>query len=215
MKWIFGIMICFPMLCVGKSLPDSSGDPEIGDDPVAYYLVVEKVNMNFGSRVTTYRVTSLDLISKEPMGPNCSRTITPKYAKVTQRRMTHTVGSQAVTAPVLFDESFKPVAIQTPAAPFLQRKKTANPMTVDIDLIATYERVLDKGYTSVDMLKRVANQRFFAGDLTVAAKWYSRLFETSDNLDAIYYYRFAQALKAVNRNDESAKMLALFREKDR
>ncbi len=213
MRWIIGLVVFVPLICGGQ-LRGPAVYIDTGDDPVAYYLVVEKVNMSFGSRVTTYRVTHPDLISKHPMGPNCSRTVTPKYAKLPPRRMAYTIASPVAVKPAFFAATFNPVAARVPARPFLQRNETAT-MTVDIDLIATYERVLDKGYTSVDLLKKVANQRFFSGDLILAAKWYSRLFEVSPNLEAIYYYRFAQALKAVNRNDESAKMLAVFREKDR
>ena len=213
MRWIIGLVVFVPLICGGQ-LRGPAVYIDTGDDPVAYYLVVEKVNMNFGSRVTTYRVTHPDLISKHPMGPNCSRTVTPKYAQLPPRRMAYTIASPVAVKPAFFAATFSPVAARVPARPFLQRNETAT-MTVDIDLIATYERVLDKGYTSVDLLKKVANQRFFSGDLILAAKWYSRLFEVSPNLEAIYYYRFAQALKAVNRNDESARMLAVFREKDR
>jgi hypothetical protein len=82
--------------------------------------------------------------------------------------------------------------------------------SVKVNIVDTYERILDKGYESVDMLKKVANNRFYDGNLPIAAKWYTKLFALTTDLDAEYYYRYAQSLKSVNELDKSKEMMAVF-----
>jgi hypothetical protein len=82
--------------------------------------------------------------------------------------------------------------------------------SVKVNIVDTYERILDKGYESVDMLKKVANNRFYDGNLTAAAKWYTKLFALTKELDAEYYYRYATSLKSVNELDKSKEMMAVF-----
>jgi hypothetical protein len=60
------------------------------------------------------------------------------------------------------------------------------------------------------MLKKVANNRFYDGNLTAAAKWYTKLFALTKELDAEYYYRYATSLKSVNELDKSKEMMAVF-----
>ena len=86
--------------------------------------------------------------------------------------------------------------------------------TVNIDIIETYERVLDKGYKSVDMLKKVADRHFFKDELVVAAKWYGQLFEMTTDFESIYYYRYAKSLEAINEPEKAAQMMAVFKSKN-
>lgn len=221
-------------------------------EPIVSYRVVEKINMNFGSRVTTYTVPTLDLVSTINLGPNNSRVITPVYGKSKPKRKTQAVALENRTiASSNTIAVFKPspqtiAALPTLASvdPVVKRRNSVGSatsvksvsapvtntaiapaatekapekkesMTVKIDLISTYERVLEKGYRSVDMLKKVSNARFFDGDLIKAEKWYSELFKMTDDLEAAFYYRYAQSLKAVNQNDKAKQMMALFEKKD-
>lgn len=91
-------------------------------------------------------------------------------------------------------------------------KKKENYVTIDI--VNTYERVLEKGYKSVDMLMKVADRHFLNNELDQAAKWYNQLFEITKDLDAVHYYRYAKALEAVNELDKSNEMMAIFRLKN-
>ena len=97
----------------------------------------------------------------------------------------------------------KPVALEIKVP---ERKKDY----VEIDITSTYERILEKGYESVDMLYKVANRHFFNGDLVAAAKWYSKLFELSKEVDSVYNYRFAQCLKAVGQTDKADQLLKIY-----
>ena len=47
-----------------------------------------------------------------------------------------------------------------------------------------------------------------------AAKHYAQLFEMSTNLEASYYFRYAQALKGINEMEKSEEMMQLFKSKN-
>ena len=163
------------------------------------YKVEERINMNFGGRITTYEVSTLSLVSTNDLGPNNVRVVTPKYVKskpvVNTKMATKPLEGQA--------KNLKPTSVDLVIP---QRKKDY----VEIDIARSYERILEKGYQSIDMLYIVANRRFFDGDLEIAAKWYAKLFELSKNLDSVYNYRFAQCLKAVGQSEKASQMMKIF-----
>ena len=179
--------------------------------PIVSYHVEERINMPFGSRITTYEVSSLSLVSTNDLGPNNVRIVTPKYAKV-----------RASVKPIaMATASIEKSKIANPeiAAPAISYKYNAITPTekkkyVDIDVLGTYERVLDKGYKSVDMFKKVGDKRFFGGDLVVAAKWYSQLFAMTTDLDPVYFYRYAESLKSVGLVDKATEMMTIFENKN-
>lgn len=182
---------------------------------VAYYHVVEKINMNFGSRETTYNVPKLSMVSKSEMGPNNSRTITPKYGKVRNKTVAAVVTNTASMVAAKTEIS-APLNVVIPIASKPEKVVVEKEdMTVKIDLLRTYERVLDKGYKSIDMLKKVANGRFFDGDLLIALKHYDTLFQMTEDLEPVYYYRYSQCLKADGQNSKASKILEIFKERER
>lgn len=80
-----------------------------------------------------------------------------------------------------------------------------------IKIIESYERVLEKGYITEAMLIKVADYRFFDGDLVTAAKWYSQLFEfCPEELEAVYFYRYAKSLESVNQIEKAKEMMAIY-----
>lgn len=83
-----------------------------------------------------------------------------------------------------------------------------------IDAIRTYEKVAKKGYKSIDLYQKVANAYYFNGELEKANSWYANLFSLKKPVDAEYYYRYSQTLKAVKNYKKSDEMLALFHEKN-
>ncbi len=85
---------------------------------------------------------------------------------------------------------------------------------IEVDIVQTYERVMGKGYKSDAMIKKVADRHFFNGDLVLAAQWYTELFDClPSELEAVYYYRYAQSLKAVNQPEKATEMMKLFESK--
>lgn len=192
------------------------------DEAIVSYHVIEKINMVYGPSITTYNVSNLKYVSTNDLGPNNSRVIIPKFAKTRAKktRLTEAKAVQSKTA----EEISIPVEISTPTeiaipveianseeALLLEKKKES----VTVDLIPIYESVLDKGFVSIDMLKMVGDSRFFNGDLVLAAKWYDQLFALTTDLDAIYFYRYAQSLKAIKQLDKAKEMMKIFESKDK
>lgn len=179
-----------------RLIPDNSNDVAV----VAYH-VEERINMKFGSRITTYEVSNASLISTNDLGQNNTRVITPKYGKVKQA-----VYTVVTLSPVAAVQKEIKIEVAIPK----NRVKSVN-----IDILRTYERVLEKGYRTEEMVRRVANARFFDGDLDVAAKWYAQLYEMSPNWEPVYYYRYAQSLKAINQTEKANEMMQLFESKNK
>lgn len=175
------------------------------DRAILYYHVEERINMNFGSSVTTYDVSSLSLVSDRNLGENNTRIVTPKYGKPKVKAVAVDLKLQ----PSVVAKSEKPTALAELIRPVsLQPEKKLK--YVEIDLLGTYERVLDKGYKSVDLLKKVGNSRFFVGDLEKAAKYYAQLFSLTTDLEAEYYYRYSQALFSIQETEKAKEMLHMY-----
>lgn len=197
----------FSYSCFAQSNTKVFNDLASGDEIIAYH-VEERINKPMGSSITTYEVSSLSLVHTNDLGENNTRIVTPKYGKARAKATALTVES-AVTA-----NAPKTVITTSTVAPI--KNVITAPVAKDkvvIDVVGTYERVMDKGYKSVDMLIKVADRHFFEGDLVLAAKWYAELFATKDDLEAVYYYRYAQSLKAINQNMKAAEMMKIFETK--
>ncbi len=86
---------------------------------------------------------------------------------------------------------------------------------VYINAINTYERVAEKGYKSADMFKKVANSYYFNAEMDKAAKWYGELFTITSDVEAEYYYRYAQSLKSIGQNEKANEMMEKFIQKNK
>jgi len=176
--------------------------PDDDNTFVVSYHVEERINMKFGGRVVTYDVSNINLVPTNDLGHNNVRVVTPKFAKIKALEK-----QQSPPIPLTIPLIRKPTVTTEKLAEDSQKKY------VNIDILSTYERVLEKGYKSVDMLKRVANARYFDGDLVIAAKWYMQLFATTTELEVEYFFRYARALTNIGQNEKAAEMMALFDKK--
>lgn len=79
-----------------------------------------------------------------------------------------------------------------------------------VDLLKTYERVIDKGYKSIEILKKLGNASYFNNELDKSAKWYDQLFALTNDLEPEYYFRYAQSLKSIDKIDEANEMMKKF-----
>ncbi|HEX9980206.1 MAG TPA: hypothetical protein VGB50_06545 [Flavobacterium sp.] len=198
---------------------------------VASYHVVERINMNFGGRITTYDVSDERLISKVNLGPNNTRTVTPRYAKKPKEKTKEEAVAITTAAAVLHHEQpeaslavipafAEPAKVEpVKAQPVVETAKvepvaTEEKKYVNIDIVDTYERILEKGYKSVDMLRKVANNRYFDGDLAKAAKWYSQLIAQTNDLEPEFYFRYSKALRFINQVDKANEMMKIFESKN-
>jgi len=205
---------CFAQLAASKTpVIAAAGKTQIQTDKKAAddglvieaYYVEETINMTFGRRVTKYEVSKLDMVNTYDLGPNNTRTVTPIYRKPKLKQAEVPLMAKVVID--IPDEKVEPVkvAVARPA-------ETAK--YIDIDISKTYTKVVDKGYKDIDMLKKVADKSYFEDDMEAAAKYYAELIEVGKNLDPIYYYRYAESLKAINQPEKANEMMVLFESKN-
>lgn len=190
--------------CFAQSNSGNLSDLASGEEIIAYH-VEERINRPMGSSITTYEVSNLSLVHTNDLGLNNTRTVTPKYGKVRPKATALTLEAAATS------DAPKSAITATVVAPI--KTVIEAPENIDkvvIDVVGTYERVMDKGYKSVDMLIKVADRHFFEGDLVLSAKWYAELFAAKSDLEAVYYYRYAQSLKAINQHAKAAEMMKIF-----
>jgi outer membrane protein OmpA-like peptidoglycan-associated protein/tetratricopeptide (TPR) repeat protein len=67
-----------------------------------------------------------------------------------------------------------------------------------VDAIATYEKVVKKGYKNPIMLQRLGDAYYFNAQFKEAGQWYKELFSIQPKAsNPEYYYRYAQCLKSA------------------
>jgi tetratricopeptide (TPR) repeat protein len=67
-----------------------------------------------------------------------------------------------------------------------------------------YLRVAARGFTSPEVLQKLGDSYYLTADYKEAAKWYGQLLDVNTQeteIDANYYFRYAQSLKSMNRYD--------------
>lgn len=207
--------------CMAQSNGYALTDAKMHDGLVIVsYHVEERINKPTGCSITTYNVSSLSLVNTNDLGQNNVRIVTPKYGKTkisaiqlaTVNSETNTIVPKSpvdITLPIAVPIDVADTNEATPSVAVVEQKEKK----VKIDVLGTYERIMDKGYKTVDMLIKVGNSHFFAGDLVLAAKWYDELFAVKSDLEAVYYYRYAQSLKAVNQLEKAGQMMKIFESK--
>ncbi|SMG35704.1 OmpA family protein [Arenibacter troitsensis] len=77
--------------------------------------------------------------------------------------------------------------------------------------IDIYKRVLDKGYTSADLLMKLGNSYYFNAEYKEASDIYKRLLnEYKEGIGPEYYFRYAQTLRSLGEYDMSKDVMAEF-----
>jgi hypothetical protein len=170
---------------------------------VIAYHVEERINMRFGGTITTYTVPSLNLVNTNDLGENNVRTITPKYGRAKASEL----NQELITA----SHAMTPFAISNSEIISIPPEKRKP--YISINVLRTYERVLEKGYYSEEMLKRVGDWRYYEGDLEAAAKWYTELYCITTDLEVTFYFRYAQCLKFIGQIEKANEMMAIFESK--
>lgn len=204
------IVFIFSSNCLGQvsshasAISGSDNTSKDGLVIVGYY-VEETINMTFGKRITKYEVSKLSMVYTNDLGPNNTRVVTPIYRK--PKIKTVDIALQSKTFVDSSAVNIKPVKIEVIVP-------VEAPKYLTIDVVDTYAKVLDKGYKSVEMLTKVADRAYFDGDLTTAAKYYEELFAMTKDLESMYYYRYSQALKAINQEGKADEMMLLFESKN-
>lgn len=79
------------------------------------------------------------------------------------------------------------------------------------DAVEGYEELLEKGYSSEEIYKKLGNANYFNAQYDAASEWYGKLFELEDAvIDAAYMYKYAQCLKSLKKYEESDTWMQKF-----
>jgi tetratricopeptide (TPR) repeat protein len=183
----------------------SQSDESDNDLVLDYYHVEETINMTFGRRVTKYEVSKLDMVNTYDLGPNNIRTVTAVYRKAKVKPTEIALLPKTITDTI--PSTIKPVKVEV-IAPSQKAKYLI------VNRTKTYMQVVDKGYASADMLKKVADQHYFDGEMSAAAKYYAQLIEMSPDIEPSYYYRYAQSLKETGQKEKANEIMVLFENKN-
>ena len=80
-----------------------------------------------------------------------------------------------------------------------------------IDAREIYLKVVESGYTSSEIYKKLGDTYYYNSEYTKASKWYNNLVsEFPEEVEPVYYYRAAQSLKSVGDYTASDKMMDLY-----
>ena len=81
-----------------------------------------------------------------------------------------------------------------------------------IDAREVYLKVVEDGYKSAEIYKRLGDTYYYNSEYKSASKWYSSLFnEFPDDIEPEYYYRGAQSLKSAGDYVESDNIMKIGR----
>lgn len=83
---------------------------------------------------------------------------------------------------------------------------------VNVNIISVYEQVLERGYKSEFMFKEVADFYYYEKQLDKAVRWYTALFEATNNVEAECYFRFGDALNKTGKTAKGEAMIEKFRQ---
>lgn len=79
--------------------------------------------------------------------------------------------------------------------------------------IDIYQKVLDKGYKSADLLQRLGNAYYFNADYTNAGRVYQDLVDSyGDEIGSEYYFRYSHTLKSLGDYEGADKNMLRFQE---
>jgi len=99
-----------------------------------------------------------------------------------------------------------------------QSKSTANRYFQEYAYVKAaelYEKIVAKGDTSKLVLSRLGDSYYFNVKIDKSEYWYKRLFDVyeNDGLDAEYYYKYSQSLKANKKYEQADNWLLKFEKK--
>ncbi|MCZ4320315.1 OmpA family protein [Aequorivita viscosa] len=74
-----------------------------------------------------------------------------------------------------------------------------------------YLKVVENGYSSAEIYKKLGDTYYYNSDYVNAEKWYIKLLEEfPDNVEIEYYYRLAQTLRSVGNYQESDEIMQVY-----
>ncbi len=80
---------------------------------------------------------------------------------------------------------------------FSQSKSHKTDVNKDIDVVRVYEQVVEEGYGTPFIYKKLATAYYFKSEYDKAVSWFQKLFSEEKNTDPELATQYNQALKAV------------------
>jgi len=82
------------------------------------------------------------------------------------------------------------------------------------ETIKDYEKLVKKGYNTIEIAKRLGDSYFYNARYVDAAKWYKSFLEKENPLyvESIYYFRYSLCLKSIENYKEANKYLLKYYE---
>ena len=81
------------------------------------------------------------------------------------------------------------------------------------DAIKEYEQIASRGHKSAELYSKLGDAYYYTGELEKAGQWYEELFSLNQEMDAEYFYRYAQTVKAAGDYNKANKILDVFSQK--
>ena len=79
-----------------------------------------------------------------------------------------------------------------------------------IEARESYLKAANTGFQSDDLLKKLGDSYYFNADYKSAAKWYGQLYDSNENLEPEYIYRYALSLKSEEKYQASDNIMEAF-----
>jgi tetratricopeptide (TPR) repeat protein len=178
--------------CIYQIKPSKFCDSIKGDKTILYE-VTETINMTFGGRRVSYTVSDRNLINTNYLGPNNTRVIKEKVVYKTKTRYSS------------FDYGVVSQELNSNFNIAANEKESLK--TIAINPLDTYERMVNKGFKSVEILKKLGDSYFYKNEYVKASKYYEALFKITNNINSEYYFRYSQSLKSIGQYEQSEELL--------
>lgn len=83
-----------------------------------------------------------------------------------------------------------------------------------IDARKIYLKVVENGYRSSEIYRKLGDTYYFNSEYSGAAKWYYDLInDFPDEAQTIDYFRAAQCLKSINQPEEASKLMVVYKKR--
>jgi tetratricopeptide (TPR) repeat protein len=144
------------------------------------YKVTETINSTFGGRKIFYTVSNKSLINTNDLGPNNTREIEEVIVYKKKKNSNNIVVNNNFIKEEKKDE--------------MANSEKVTSKTISIDPLKTYERMVDKGIKSVEILKLLGDSYFYKNNFLKASSYYEALFNLTNDLRKECYLRFYKSL---------------------
>jgi tetratricopeptide (TPR) repeat protein len=145
-----------------------------------FYEVTETIHSTFGSTKVIYTVSNKNMINTYDLGPNNTREV-KEVIIYKKKKSKSNIASNTNNI-----EAQKEV-------PVVEKEKDTI-RTIMIYPLETYERMVEKGIKSIEILTLLGDSYFYKNNFLKAANYYEALFKLTNDLKQEYYLRYSQSL---------------------